>query len=75
MSRLGSNMRLFRLIVDIYESEIQEYPVVTHVFNGKTKKEAMGYFRAHLTTDEFLRDCVNSGRWKTLSCHAVSRWG
>lgn len=67
-------MKLFRLVVDIYEAEISDYPVVTHVFNGKTKKEAMGYFKAHLTTDDFLRGCVSEGRWKTLKCRATARW-
>lgn len=67
-------MKLFRLVVDIYEAEIPDYPVVTHVFNGKTKKEAIGYFKAHLTTDEFLRGCVNKGRWKTLDCRATAHW-
>jgi len=67
-------VKIIRLVVDIYEAEISEYPVVTHIFNGKSRREAFAYFKAHLTTDEFLRECVRKNRWKTLRCQAHVRW-
>jgi len=67
-------VKLHRLVVEIYEAEIPEYPVVTHIFTGKTQKESLGYFKAHMTTDDFLRECVSSGKWKSLSCSYKARW-
>lgn len=48
-----------RVVVDIYESDM--YPVVTHIFHGKTLEEARSYFKAHMKTDRFLREAVNTG--------------
>ena len=39
---------IWRLIVDIYEECTTAYPVVTHIFNGRTRKEAEGDYEAHL---------------------------
>jgi len=50
--------------VDIYESDM--YPVVTHIFYGKTTEEARGYFKAHMKTDSFLRAAVNTGCYKGM---------
>ena len=47
------------IVVDIYEREI--YPIVTHIFRGKTMSEAKSYFKAHMKTDSFLRSAVNTG--------------
>lgn len=56
--------------VDIYEYEVDiRYPVVSHIFYGKTLKEAQGYFKAHMKTDEFLRGAVSKGSWKGLELH------
>lgn len=63
------------LVVDIYESAVGDaYPVVRHVFLGKTKEEARGYFKAHMGTCEFMRDCVKKRRWKQVKCRAYARW-
>lgn len=44
-------------IVDIYEAKTYyQYPVVEHIFSGRTEEEAFGYFKAHLKTDSFLKD-------------------
>lgn len=54
--------------VDIYEHTM--YPVVSHIFYGKTLKEAKGYLTAHMGTDSFLREAVNKGYWKDLQLQA-----
>jgi len=50
--------------IDIYENTM--YPVVSHIFYGKTLKEAKGYITAHMGTDSFLRDAVKTGYWKGM---------
>lgn len=62
--------------VDIYEPEGagMEYPVVRHSFYGKTKEEAQGYYESHLGTDEFLQDCVKSGKWQEVKCTTKTHW-
>lgn len=66
---------LWRLVVDIYEPSVgYDYPVLRHVFPGKTKAEAYGTFRAHMTTDAFLRDCIERAQWETVKCDAEARW-
>jgi hypothetical protein len=65
-------MALWALHVEIYERPA--YAVVEHVFRGKTKSEAMGYYESHLKTDSFLRDCVERDRWRDIDCRAVAYW-
>ena len=68
-------MLLHKLTVEIYEASVgDEYPVVVHIFYGKTKKEAASYFKAHMSTDSFLRDCELSGCFKTVECRTESQW-
>jgi hypothetical protein len=59
--------------VDIYEynesGEPIDYPVVTHIFRGKTKKEAQGYLNAHMSTDSFLREAMNKGSFRGMPVH------
>lgn len=50
--------------VDIYEQTM--YPVVSHIFYGKTLNEAKGYMAAHMETDSFLKGAVNKGYWRDL---------
>lgn len=50
--------------VDIYENNI--YPVVSHIFYGKTKKEANGNFQAHMGTDSFLKAAVLYQKYKGM---------
>lgn len=66
-------LHTWRLVVDIFEPGT-EYPVVRHVFAGRTKEEAEGYFKAHMTTDAFLRGCADHGRWSDVECEATARW-
>lgn len=65
-------MRLFKIVADTYEAK--PYPVLTHEFRGRTRKEAEGYFKAHLTTDRFLRACTEDGRFMDFKCRTVVRF-
>lgn len=66
---------MWSLHVQIFESEVGDaYPVVEHVFRGRTKKEALGYYDSHLKTDTFLHDCVFRGKWRDVDCYVVSHW-
>ena len=71
-------MRFYEVTVKIYEeATAYAYPVVTHVFSGKTRKEAWGYHDAHRKSDSFLRGCEDKGRFgERVKCHAVvtERW-
>lgn len=57
--------------VDIYENTM--YPVVSHIFYGKTLKEAKSYLTAHIGTDSFLRDALKKGYWKDLQLQVEIR--
>lgn len=50
--------------IDIYENTM--YPVVSHIFYGKTLKEAKSYVTAHMGTDSFLREAVKTGYYKGM---------
>lgn len=67
---------LHKLVVNIYEPRGAglDYPVVQHVFFGRTKAEADGYYRSHLKTDSFLRGCVTRRRWERVECEAELHW-
>ena len=60
---------MYALTQDIYEKAVGDaYPVVRHVFYGKTRDEAQRYFDAHMTTDQFMRDCTERGQWDEVVC-------
>jgi hypothetical protein len=61
-------MKVFRIVIDTYESA--PYPIVSHTFQGSTEEQARAFVRAHQKTDEFFRGC-GSGRWKTVKCRNV----
>lgn len=63
-------------VVDIYESAAgDDFPVVRHQFYGKTRKEAKGYYEAHMKTDKFMKDCVEKKQWKKVKCQSKKYWG
>ncbi len=64
------------LYVDIYEpaGAGMGYPVLRHIFYGKTKTEAQGYYDAHLTTDTFFAGCVLRGRFGDFDCRSFQKW-
>jgi hypothetical protein len=68
-------MIIHRLTIETYEESVgDDYPVVAHIFRGATKKEALGYYNAHLKFDEFLRLCQESGQFKTVTCRNEWQW-
>lgn len=69
-------MTLYALTQDIFEPGVGDaYPVVRHIFYGKTEKEARGYYDAHLTTDAFMRDCTEKGQWEQVQCKTIEAKG
>lgn len=57
--------RLYSVTVSITEAASNyAYPVVTHVFTGRTREEAWGYHDAHRRSDSFLRQCEDRGRFQ-----------
>lgn len=64
-------MKTWRIVQQIYEQDDPD-PILTHVFYGKTEEEARGVYRAHMTTDSFMRGCVNQQRFRDFACHADS---
>ena len=62
---------LVKLTVDTYEAK--DYPVVKHVFIGKTREEAQGYYEAHLETDKFLAGC-EKGKFGDIVCRNELSW-
>ena len=59
--------------VDIYENN--DYPVVSHIFYGKTAKEAYGYFQSHMKTDEFLRAAILYQKYKGMLLVVEMKYG
>lgn len=47
----------WRVVSEIYEEGL-DYPVVVHIFFGKSAEEAASYYRAHLDSDAFLAYCT-----------------
>lgn len=56
---------MFILQHDIFEGN-DPSPVVTHLFYGNTKEEALGILNAHAKYDEFLRASLT-----TLNFHGI----
>jgi hypothetical protein len=62
-------MVLWAVIASTYEESVgSAYPVVRHIFYGKTKDEALGYFNAHLQTDKFLASCTENESFGAIAC-------
>lgn len=66
-------MKLYHVTVHIYEAAAEySYPVVTHIFMGKTRDEAWGYHAAHRRTDSFLKTCEDRGVFgQEVRCRAI----
>lgn len=64
-------MKAFRIVVDTFEPGAP-YPILTHTFTGRDEAQAAAFLRAHLTTDEFFRECVK-GQWRKVRCRNVVR--
>jgi hypothetical protein len=67
-------MALYAIVHETFEAAVGDaYPVVTHIFRGRTEDEAWRYFRAHLTTDSFFKSCEERGRWQRVRCTTRTR--
>ena len=68
--------KLWALVHDTYEPEGvgEDYPVVRHIFIGKNKKEAEGYYKSHTKTCEFMRECDKDGKWEQVKCDTKKSW-
>lgn len=70
--------RLYVVRVDVYEAGSQyAFPVVTHLFNGRNRKEAWHYHESHRKSDAFLRQCEDKGTFGSdVKCriHVTEGW-
>jgi len=63
----------YALIHDIYEEDTgSAYPIVRHIFYGKTRDEVRHYLQSHMKTDSFLRGCERNGRWTDVKCQKTT---
>lgn len=74
--KLAQEEDVWALVHDTYEPEGVgiDYPVVRHIFIGKSKEEAQGYFDSHLKTDEFFAKCEKDGKWEEVECNTKRYW-
>jgi hypothetical protein len=63
---------LFSIFIDIFEPG-KDYAAVTHVFNGKDKREATHYINSHKKTDKFLRDALDKGEFEGMELKVKRR--
>ena len=64
-------MKLAEITIDTFEGDMK-YPVVSHVFTGKTTEEAQNYVTAHYKSDNFFREC-EKGKFEGFVCRNVIR--
>lgn len=62
----------FRIVSEIYET-VHTYPIVIHIFQGGTAKQAAAFYKAHMLSDAFLRGCVEKGRFANFTCREEHR--
>lgn len=66
-------MVVVALVVETFEEETPQFPVVRHEFLGRTPEEAEATYRAHLQFDQFLASCVG-GNFHGMPCRNVTSW-
>jgi len=62
-----------RLIIEIYEA-YNNYPAVTHVFEGKSEREVNQYYNTHKKYDSFFCGAIDKGSFKNIKLAVHSRW-
>jgi len=65
LSEARQKKNLYSVTLDTYES--LDYPVVRHIFYGRSEAEALGYLEAHKKTDKFLKAC-QQGNFEGMVC-------
>lgn len=70
-------MRVYRIVVETFEPS-SSFPIVTHMFQGRTSEQAEAFVVAHEKSDSFFRDCsrlgVFAGKVKCSSRRAFQGW-
>lgn len=66
-------MVVVALVVETFEEDTPQFPVVRHEFLGRTPEEAEETYQAHLRFDQFLSSCV-AGTFKGMRCRNVMSW-
>jgi len=61
------------LVINTYEGD-DELPILTHIFHGETRDDALAVMRAHMETDEFFRASVNDGEWNGIELSNEEEW-
>lgn len=56
---------IYSVTVDSYESP--DYPIVRHIFYGRSEDEAFSYIESHKKSDRFFRDC-QKGSFEGIKC-------
>lgn len=64
---------LVKLVHEIYEDGTP-YPVVTHIFTGKDRKEAQGYMDSHMKTDKFMAAMEKTGEFEGIKGRTKKKW-
>lgn len=60
---------LYSITLDSYES--LPYPIMRHIFYGRTIEEAENYIESHKKSDDFFRQCFK-GNWQDIKCrHSI----
>lgn len=70
------NTAKFRVVSKIYEANLV-FPIVIHIFQGVSRKQAKAFYEAHKKSDEFLRGCADKEHFVNFSCreeHYEERW-
>lgn len=64
--------RLYTVRVEIFEAATNyAYPIVTHLFSGRSPQEAWNYHEAHRQADAFLKQCEDQGLFRSqVRCKA-----
>lgn len=60
--------------IRVFRPEVTGYPIITHTFYGRTRREAHQYAAEHMAADAFYRGCVTQGRYDAADCWADSSW-
>jgi len=58
-------------VVEIDTYETGDFPILSHVFRGRTRAEAWRYVAAHMKTDAFFRGCA-AGHFADFACRNVT---
>jgi hypothetical protein len=65
---------MWALHVQIFEQAVPGYPVVEHIFFGKTQQEAQHVANAHAKADKFFAGCTQKGDYQGITCRYESFW-